>query len=67
VKHLVTRQGQTGLKWERATDSLHRDAASWEKNRLFWVFEHLAGKRKKRERNRHCKKARDQEAGSFIG
>lgn len=51
VKHLVTRQGQTGLKWERATDSAHWDAASWEKNRLFWVCWRIWLGKGKRRRN----------------
>lgn len=59
VKHLVTRQGQTGLKWERATASLYRDAASWEKNRLFWVCLSIwlgKGKRKRKKETDTAKK-----------
>lgn len=51
VKHLVTRQGQTGLKWERATGSARWDAASWEKNRLFWVCWRIWLGKGRRKRN----------------
>lgn len=69
VKHLVTRQGQTGLKWERATASLYRDTASWEKNRLFWVCLSIwlgKGKRKREKETDTAKKSQGSRGWFFY-